>query len=77
LAAVEKALHRVNKTARSGDKEAIKQVAILEKCQAALNDAQPVRTIDFSKEERAQLQAVFLHHRQARHVCGQRVGRRL
>ena len=38
LAAVEKALHRVTKTARSGDKESIKLVAILEKCQAALNE---------------------------------------
>jgi len=60
LAAVEKALHRVNKTARSGDKESIKQVAILEKCQAALNNTQPVRTIDFSKEEQAQLKQFFL-----------------
>ena len=60
LAAVEKALHRVSKTARSGDKESIKQVAILEKCQAALNDTQPVRTIDFGKEELAQLKQFFL-----------------
>ena len=60
LAAVEKALHRVQKTARSGDKESIKQVAILEKCQAALNNTQPVRTIDFSKEEQAQLKQFFL-----------------
>ena len=43
LTAVEKALHRVQKTARSGDKESIKLVAILEKCQAALNEAKPVR----------------------------------
>ncbi len=60
LASVEKALHRVSKTARSGDKESIKQMAILEKCQAALNDTQPVRTIDFSKEEQAQLKQFFL-----------------
>jgi ribosome-binding ATPase len=60
LAAVEKALHRVQKIARSGDKEAVKQVAILEKCQTALNDTQPVRTIDFSKEEQAQLKQFFL-----------------
>ena len=33
LAAVEKAIHRVSKTARSGDKESVKQLAILEKCQ--------------------------------------------
>ncbi len=60
LASVEKALHRVTKTARSGDKESIKQVAILEKCQAALNDTQPVRTIDFSREELVHLKQFFL-----------------
>ncbi len=60
LAAVEKALARVSKPARAGDKEAQKQVLILEKCQAALNDTKPVRTIDFSKEERAQLKPFFL-----------------
>eukprot|EP01032_Pedospumella_encystans_P017472 gene17472-19909_t len=59
LAAVEKAIHRVSKIARSGDKDAVKQMAILEKCQAALNDTQPVRTIDFSKEERAELKQFF------------------
>ncbi len=48
------------KAARSGDKESIKLVAILEKCQAALNDTKPVRTIDFSKEERPLLQQFFL-----------------
>ena len=51
LGTVEKALHRHNKTARSGDKEAAKIVAILEKCQAALNEGTPVRAIAFSKEE--------------------------
>ncbi|NBX91280.1 MAG: redox-regulated ATPase YchF, partial [Betaproteobacteria bacterium] len=60
MASVEKALHRVTKTARSGDKESIKLVAILEKCQAALNQGKPVRTIDFSKEERPHLQQFFL-----------------
>ena len=60
LTAVEKALHRVTKTARSGDKESIKLVAILEKCQAALNQARPVRTLDFSKEELPLLTQFFL-----------------
>jgi ribosome-binding ATPase len=60
LSAIEKALHRVTKTARSGDKESIKLVAILEKCQAALNEAKPVRTIDFSKEEKPLLAQFFL-----------------
>jgi hypothetical protein len=60
LSAVEKALHRVTKLARSGDKESIKLVAILEKCQAALNEAKPVRTLDFSKEEQPLLKQFFL-----------------
>ena len=60
LAADEKALHRVTKLARSGDKESAKLVTILEKCQVALNEARPVRTIDFSKEEQPLLQQFFL-----------------
>ena len=60
LAAVEKALHRVTKLARSGDKESVKLVAILEKCQAALNEAKPVRALDFSKEEQPLLKQFFL-----------------
>jgi GTP-binding protein YchF len=60
LSAVEKALHRVTKLARSGDKESIKLVAILEKCQTALNEAKPVRTIDFSQEELPLLKQFFL-----------------
>ena len=60
LAAVEKALQRVTKTARSGDKESIKLVAILERCQTALNEAKPVRTIEFSKEEQPLLKQFFL-----------------
>ncbi|MCJ0762054.1 redox-regulated ATPase YchF [Variovorax terrae] len=52
LGTVEKALHRHTKTARSGDKDAIKLVALLEKCQAALNENMPVRALEFSKEDR-------------------------
>ena len=60
LAAVEKALHRVTKLARSGDKESAKLVAILEKCQVVLNEAKPVRSIDFSKDELPLLKQFFL-----------------
>ncbi len=60
LTAVEKGLHRVSKLARSGDKESAKLVVILEKCQAALNDTKPVRTIDFSKEDHVLLKPFFL-----------------
>jgi len=51
LGTVEKALHRHNKTARSGDKEAAKLVAILERCQTALNQGIPVRALEFSRED--------------------------
>ena len=51
LGTVDKALHRHNKTARSGDKEAAKIVAILERCQSALNQGIPVRALEFSKED--------------------------
>ena len=51
MGTVEKGLHRYNKVARSGDKEAQKIVAVLDKCMAALNEGRPVRTIAFSKED--------------------------
>ncbi len=51
LGTVEKSLHRYQKTARSGDKEAAKLVAILERCQAVLDQGKPVRSITFNKEE--------------------------
>jgi hypothetical protein len=61
LSTVEKLLSRYQKTARSGgDKEAARLVTLLEKCQAALNEVQPVRTIAFSKEEQALLKPFFL-----------------
>ncbi|MBO9356493.1 redox-regulated ATPase YchF [Bordetella petrii] len=53
LQTAEKALHRHSKTARSGDKEAQRLVAALEKCIAALNQAKPVRAVDLSDEEAA------------------------
>lgn len=51
MSTVEKSLHRYSKVARSGDKDAQALVKVLEKCQAALDQALPVRGIDFSKEE--------------------------
>ncbi len=51
LSTVEKAIHRHTKTARSGDKEAAKLVALLEEIQAALNENTPVRALEFGKED--------------------------
>jgi hypothetical protein len=61
LTTVDKSLARYTKVAKSGnDKEAARIVAVLEKCQATLNEAKPVRSIDFSKEELAVLKPFCL-----------------
>ena len=61
LSTVDKALSRYQKAARSGgDKEALKLVSILERCRIALNEAKPVRSLDFSKEEQPLLKQFFL-----------------
>ncbi|MEK8049855.1 redox-regulated ATPase YchF [Ideonella sp. DXS22W] len=61
LGTVEKSLQRYTKAARSGnDKDAAALVKVLEKCQAALDQAKPVRSIDFSKEELAILKPLCL-----------------
>ena len=54
LATVEKGLARSTKQARAGgDKEAQRLVDVLQKCRAVLDAGRAVRTIEFSKEERA------------------------
>ncbi|MDE2092558.1 MAG: redox-regulated ATPase YchF [Burkholderiales bacterium] len=60
MGTVEKGLHRYNKVARSGDKEAQKIVAVLDKCMAALNEGRPVRTIAFGKEDLALVKPLCL-----------------
>ena len=61
LTTVDKTLNRSIKAAKSGnDKEAARLVSVLEKCSAALNQAQPVRSIDFSKEELVVLKPLCL-----------------
>jgi ribosome-binding ATPase len=61
LATVEKSLVRYQKVAKSGgDKEAQRLVDVLKKCEAALNEAQPVRSIAFSKEEQVVLKPLCL-----------------
>jgi len=60
LQAVEKQLQKNSKVAKSGDKEAQKLVAVLEKLQAALNEAKPARTVDLTKEERVLVRQMFL-----------------
>ena len=51
LQVIEGSLDKARRSARSGDKEAIIRLAVLEKCQAALDAAQPVRTVTFEGDE--------------------------
>ena len=53
MGTVEKAIHREQKKARSGDKDAAKLVALLERVLPHLNEGQPVRTIGLDAEEMA------------------------
>jgi len=52
LATVEKAITRDGKKAKSGDKEALKLIAVLDKLTPHLNDGKPARTLQLADEER-------------------------
>ena len=61
LGTVEKSLARYTKVAKAGnDKDAKRLVDVLVKCDAALNEARPVRSIAFSKEEQVVLKPLCL-----------------
>ena len=52
LSTVEKSIQRYTKATKSGtDKEAVKILAVLQRCQAVLNEAKPVRSLDLSEDE--------------------------
>jgi len=51
MGTVEKAIHREQKKARAGDKDAAKLVEVLERIMPALNDAKPVRALGLDAEE--------------------------
>jgi GTP-binding protein YchF len=60
LETVDKSLDRVSRVAKSGDKDAQRQVQLLEKVKAHLDNAQPVRTLQLHKEEQADLYSLHL-----------------
>ena len=61
LATVEKSIARYGKVAKAGgDKDARRLVDVLAKCEAALNEARPVRSVAFSKEEQVVLRPLCL-----------------
>ena len=59
LQSVDKAILRVGKNTRSGDKEAIKLAALLEKVKTQLDQGIPVRAMGFDAEEMKLLKPMF------------------
>ncbi|MBL4574152.1 MAG: redox-regulated ATPase YchF [Gammaproteobacteria bacterium] len=60
LESVDKTLDRASKVARSGDKDAQRQVIVLEKVKAHLDEAKQVRSLNLSEEELADLYSLHL-----------------
>ena len=52
LDTVQRRLEKVEKKAKSGEKEAIREKAVLDKALAALEEGRPVREIDLAEDER-------------------------
>ena len=51
LDSLERRIHAATKKARGGDKEAIRDLGLMERAKAVLEDGKPARTIDLSAEE--------------------------
>ena len=60
MTAVEKAIHREGKKARSGDKDAAKQVAICERLMPHLDQGKPVRTVGLDADEMEMIKTLHL-----------------
>jgi GTP-binding protein YchF len=60
LETVSSSLDKAERLARSGDKEAIARAAILKRCRDQLDQARPVRELEFNEDERKQLKSLGL-----------------
>ena len=60
LESVDRFLDKVVRIAKSGDKDAVRQAALLEKVKAQLDKALPVRAMNLSKEELADIYGLHL-----------------
>jgi GTP-binding protein YchF len=60
LDSVEKAINRVAKVAKSGDKDAKARLAVLEQVRAGLDEGKPVRAMGLDDDQLAQLRELFL-----------------
>ena len=60
LESVSSSLDKAERLARSGDKDAIARAAILKRCRDQLDQAKPIRQLEFNEEERKQLKSLGL-----------------
>jgi ribosome-binding ATPase len=60
LETVDRAILRVQKAAKSGDKTAVIELGILERIKKHLDEGKPARALDFSKEEKPLLNSFHL-----------------
>lgn len=60
LESIERALLRVNKQSKSGNKEMLAEKTLLERVKEALNQGQPLRTLPLSENERTILKSLHL-----------------
>src|SRR5688572_29714283 len=60
LESVSSSLDKAERLARSGDKEAIARAEVLRRCKTHLNEAKPVRQLEFNPEERRILKSLGL-----------------
>src|SRR6516225_9996477 len=60
LATLDKALDRVMRAGKSGDKDALRRRALLERVKAQLDAAKPARALSYSEEERRDLRELQL-----------------
>lgn len=60
LETVTRAIHRIERAAKSRDKEALMQKALLEKLATHLNQGRPLRTLELSQEEKERIKTLHL-----------------
>jgi ribosome-binding ATPase len=58
MQAIEGMLDKAQRTAKSGDKEAIARVALLGKCKTCLDESRPIRSLSLDAEERRMLRSI-------------------
>lgn len=60
LDSINKRYERVKKVARTRDKEAVAELAVLDKIKPALEDGQPVRSLEFDEDQAKIVKGLFL-----------------